>query len=58
MNENELKEWFWDKYNSCYIVTPEDYPEREFLFYDIIIRDRVIAVPNLVRWRNWYTAVD
>ena len=34
MNEQELKELFWNLYNSCYIVKYDDYPESDFLYYD------------------------
>jgi len=30
----ELKKWFWDKFNSCYYVKHSDYPESIFMFYD------------------------
>ena len=32
--DNDLIEWFWEKFNSCYLVKHEDYPERLFMFYD------------------------
>ena len=34
MSEEELKKWFWDKFNSCYYVKHSDYPESLFMFYD------------------------
>ena len=34
MTEEELKKWFWDKYNSCYCVKHDDYPESIFMYYD------------------------
>ena len=34
MNKEELINWFWNEYNSCYFVTHLDYPQSVFLFYD------------------------
>ena len=34
MNKQELIDWFWDKYNSCYPVVHSDYPDVVFLYYD------------------------
>ena len=34
MTDEELKKWFWDKFNSCYYVKHKDYPESLFMFYD------------------------
>ena len=34
MTKEELSKWFWDKFNSCYPVKHEDYPESIFMFYD------------------------
>ena len=34
MKEEELINWFWNNYNSCYPVLHSDYPESIFLFYD------------------------
>ncbi len=34
MNKEEISKWFWNKYNSCYPVVHEDYPESIFMFYD------------------------
>jgi len=34
MNKEELIDWFWNKYNSCYPVTHPDYPQSIFLYYD------------------------
>ena len=31
---DKLKTWFWDKFNSCYLVKHEDYPESIFMYYD------------------------
>jgi len=33
MNKEELKNWFWNKFNSCYYVKHKDYPESIFMFY-------------------------
>ena len=34
MTNEELKKWFWDKFNSCYYVKHSDYPESLFMYYD------------------------
>ena len=34
MTDEELKDWFWNKFNSCYCVKHEDYPESLFMYYD------------------------
>ena len=34
INKDELIKWFWDKFNSCYLVKHEDYPESIFMYYD------------------------
>ncbi len=34
MNKEELKKWFWNKFNSCYKVKHSDYPESIYYFYD------------------------
>jgi len=34
MNEQELKEWFFELYNSCYVVKHDDYTHIEYLYYD------------------------
>ena len=34
MNKEELKEWFWDKFNNCYFVVHEDYPRSLLMYYD------------------------
>jgi len=34
MNKEKLIDWFWNKYNSCYPVIHQDYPQSIFLFYD------------------------
>lgn len=34
MNKKELSKWFWDKYNSCYPVIHEDFPDTILMFYD------------------------
>jgi len=35
MNIDELKIWFWNLYNSCYVVKHDDYPKVDFLYYDV-----------------------
>ena len=39
MTEEELKIWFWDKFNSCYSIKHKDLPESIFMIYD----------PNFIR---------
>ena len=34
MNKDELKKWFWNKFNSCYPVIHEDYQKSIFMYYD------------------------
>ena len=34
MNKEELKIWFWNLYNSCYVVKYDKYPNIDFLYYD------------------------
>ena len=34
MTNDELKKWFWDKYNSCYCVTHSEYPRSILMYYD------------------------
>jgi hypothetical protein len=34
MTEEELKNWFWNKFYSCYPVKHDNYPDDLFLFYD------------------------
>ena len=44
MSNEELKIWFWDKFNSCYSVKHEDYSDIIFMFYDInFIRAKKLA---------------
>ena len=31
---DELKEWFYEKFNNCYYVTHNDYPKSLFMYYD------------------------
>ena len=33
MSEQELKEWFWDKYNNCYMIMDGN-TKNYYLFYD------------------------
>ena len=35
MRKEELKDWFWDKFNSCYSVKHDDYPHSVFMIYDL-----------------------
>jgi len=34
MNKEELTIWFWNKFNSCYPVIHDDYPNWIYWFYD------------------------
>jgi hypothetical protein len=34
MTDEELKDWFWDKFNTCYYVKHDNYPESIFMYYD------------------------
>ena len=34
MKEEELKKWFWNKFNLCYPVKHSDYPKKIYWFYD------------------------
>ena len=34
MDEQELKQWFWNKFLSCYCVKHDDYPNSIFMIYD------------------------
>jgi len=34
MSKEEISKWFWNKFNSCYPVVHEDYPESIFMIYD------------------------
>jgi hypothetical protein len=34
MNEEQLKQWFWNKFFSCYPVKHDDYPNSIFMIYD------------------------
>ena len=44
MSEEELKNWFWDKYNSCYPAKHDDYPDSIYMIYDInFIRTKKLA---------------
>ena len=44
MTKKELSKWFWNKYNSCYPVIHEDYPDSIFMIYDEqFLRQRKLA---------------
>ena len=34
MTKEDLSKWFWNKFNSCYYVKHEDYPQSLFMFYN------------------------
>ena len=34
MNKQELKKWFWNKFNGCYKVKHSDYTDNIYYFYD------------------------
>ena len=36
MAKEELKKWFWNKFNNCYYVAHDDYPKSLFMYYDEI----------------------
>ena len=35
MDEQELKEWFWNIYNNCYIFNLEEYKHIDYFCYDV-----------------------
>jgi len=44
MNKEELSKWFWNKFNSCYPVVYEKYPDSIFMIYDEqFLRQRKLA---------------
>jgi hypothetical protein len=44
MTKEELKDWFLDKFNSCYSVKHNDYPDSIFMIYDTnYIRKKKLA---------------
>jgi hypothetical protein len=44
MTKEELKIWFWDKFNSCYPTKHTIYPNSVFMIYDInYIRKKKLA---------------
>ena len=44
MRKEELKDWFWDKFNSCYCVKHDDLSDSIFMIYDInFIRAKKLA---------------
>ena len=44
MTKEELKIWFWDKFNNCYCVKHDDYPQSVFMIYDLnYIRAKKLA---------------
>ena len=34
MEKEQLINWFWNKFNSCYLAKHKDYPKSVFMFYD------------------------
>ena len=45
MTKDELKIWFWDKFNSCYYIKCESEPNVFYMFYDInYIRAKKLAI--------------
>ena len=48
MSEEELKKWFWNKFNNCYPVKHSDYPESIFYFYD----EKIIRKMKLCKLNN------
>ena len=58
MNKEELSIWFWKKFNSCYPVKHNDYPNSIFWFYDekfarkiklCKLNNQEIKLPNKVK---------
>jgi len=49
MNKEELTDWFWNKFNLCYPVTHDDYPNSIFWYYDekIIRKIKLNKINNL-----------
>ena len=44
MTKEELNIWFRNKFNNCYPVTHDDYPESIFMFYDpLFIRQKKLS---------------
>ena len=44
MTEEQLKIWFWDKFNSCYSVKHDNVPNSIYMYYDInFIRAKKLA---------------
>ena len=44
MTEEQLKIWFWDKFNSCYSVKHDNVPHSIYMYYDInFIRAKKLA---------------
>ena len=57
MNKEELSKWFIDKFNSCYPVIHDDYPDSIFWLYDekylrkmklCKLNNQKISLPNKV----------
>ena len=44
MTNEELKKWFWNKFNSCYYVKHKDFPKKLYMVYD-----KNFALPLLKR---------
>ena len=54
MTKDELKIWFWDKFNSCYILNHSIYPDSIYMIYDInFIRTKKLA--NILNKEVEYT---
>jgi hypothetical protein len=47
MSEEELQQWFWNKFFSCYIVKHDDFPNRLYMMYDIQFL-RKIVINNIL----------
>lgn len=48
MNKEEITEWFWNKFDSCYPVKCDDYPNRIFWLHD----EKVIRKIKLLKLNN------
>jgi hypothetical protein len=42
MTEQELKQWFWNKFLSCYPVIHNDVPNKIFMIYDKLFLRKVV----------------
>ena len=52
MSREELSKWFWNKFNSCYPVKHENFPESIFMFYDENFLRQFLRQKKLARVLN------